>query len=323
MQPPSLAFDGFAAPRLIRAARNGPVLHATPLAQADDILGLNLTRGCGHGCAFCSVRAAPNYPHDETVLFTNTLDLLRDELQAVRPRAVHLCPAADPFPPLAPVQEMAAEAVALLAAHGVEAWLMTRGEPLPSILDAIARHAATVRFTVALPTLAETPSRLLEAGAATPVRRLALIDALRERGIAVQAAIDPLVPGLTDTPEALGPLLAALASRGIKTVSAGYLFLRQGIADRMKEELPADVAARILEEFARGPVLTAPGLAAARFLPRARRQRGYAMLISQASRHGVEVKVSALTNPDFAPPRALVRGPGLREMAAARVSAGG
>jgi len=289
--------------------------------QADDVLGLNLTRGCGHGCAFCSVRAAPKYPHGEAVLFTNTLDLLRDELAVLKPRAVHLSPASDPFPPLAPVQEMAAEAVAMLAAHGVEAWLMTRGEPLPSVLDAIARHTATVRFTVALPTLSPASSRLLEAGAATPERRLALLESLRERGIPVQVAIDPLVPGMNDTPETLGPLLDALAARGVKSVTAGYLFLRQGIAERMKAELPADVAASILDAFARGPVLTPPGLSAARFLPRARRQRGYATLISLAARRGLNVTVSAVTNPDFAPPRAMVGGPGLREMAAARLTA--
>lgn len=307
-QAPLPVNDLVALPQLSRATRKGPVLHSTPLAGADDVLGLNLTRGCGHACSFCSVRASPNYPQAEAVLFTNTIDLLRDELAVARPRAVYLCPAADPFPPFQPVQEMAAEAVAVLAEHGVEAWLMTRGEPSPMVLDAIAEHAPFVKFTVALPCLSAPTSGLLEGGAASPARRLELVGELRRRGISAQVAIDPLVPGLTDTQEALGPLLAALASRGARSVTASYLFLRDGVTEQLRAGLPADVAGAVLAAFERGPVLTPPGLKAARFLPRSRRQRGYATLMALASRHGLGVTVSSLTNPDFAAPRPFGQG---------------
>src|SRR3954469_22396029 len=119
--------------RLVRSDRLGPVLHDGPLARASEGLGLNLTRGCGHRCCFCSVRASPNYPADEVVLFGNTVDLLRDELTRVRPRAVYLCPGAHPFPPFAPGQEMTAGVVPALAEHGVENWLMTRGQNRPPV----------------------------------------------------------------------------------------------------------------------------------------------------------------------------------------------
>src|SRR5262245_39371090 len=140
-------------PRLVRVPRNGPVLHETALAPAPDVLGLNLTRGCGHRCAFCSVRASPNYPPDEVVLFTNTVDLLADELKTAKPRAVYLCPGADPFPPYPPVQEATTDVVEVLAAHGVESWLMTRGEVQPNILERLRKVASSVRCRVALPTM--------------------------------------------------------------------------------------------------------------------------------------------------------------------------
>jgi DNA repair photolyase len=306
-------------PTLRRAKRVGPVLHPTPLAGADDVLGLNLTRGCGHCCPFCSVRASPNYPDGETILFTNTVDLLAQELAVARPRAVYLCPAADPFPPEPEVQEMAADVVSVLAAHGVEAWVMTRGEPAATVLDSLAANGAFVRFTVALPTLSPTLSRLLEDGASAPSARLDLLGELRRRGIAAQAAIDPLIPGLTDTPEALTPLLDALAERGVRSVTASYLFLRQAIEERLSKSLPADLASAVLTPYATGPVLSQLGLAAARFLPRARRQRGYAGLMALAARHGIKVTLSSLTNPDFAPTPAAPSGPGLRQLAEARV----
>jgi hypothetical protein len=46
-------------------------------------------------------------------------------------------------------------------------------------------------------------------------------------------------------------------------------------------------------------MLASDGVAFARYLPKFRRQRGYAFLSALASRYGISVQVSALTNPDF------------------------
>src|SRR5438094_3941834 len=90
-------------PRVDRLSRQGNVLHASPLAPHTDVLSLNITRGCGMRCTFCSVRASPGYPSDDVLyLFEDTADRLRAELRSrrKRPRAVYLCPSGDPFAPL-------------------------------------------------------------------------------------------------------------------------------------------------------------------------------------------------------------------------------
>ena len=82
-------------------------------------------------------------------------------------------------------------------------------------------------------------------------------------------ALDPLVPGLTDTRANLSALLAELATVGVRQVTAGYLFLREGSADNLARALAASgLGEVVLEEFRGGPVLTAPGMVAARYLPR-------------------------------------------------------
>ncbi len=99
-------------------------------------------------------------------------------------------------------------------------------------------------------------------------------------------------------------MLKALAGVGVRQVTAGYLFLREGIIENLRPALERlGVTKMVLGAYARGPVLTGPGLAAARYLPRARRQRGYATLMALAAEHGIKVSVSGLTNPDFAAPR--------------------
>jgi DNA repair photolyase len=298
--PPSL-------PAVIPAERSGSLLHATPLA-GDGVLGLNLTRGCAHRCGFCSVRASPSYPGNEVLyLYVDTADRLHTELSTShpKPRAVFLSPATDPFPPLAEVQSEAARVVATLARHGVEAWLMTRGLIRPALLEAIGAHPSLVRVTIPFTTMRRDLQRVLEPWTAPPRLRLRQVESLQQLGVAVQVSLEPLLPGLTDTPENLSTLLKALALAGVRHVTAGYLFLREGIADNLRADLESHGwADTVLTPFEGGPILAAPGLAPARYLPRTQRQRGYARLMSLAAVHGISVSVSRLLNPDFVAPPA-------------------
>jgi DNA repair photolyase len=192
--------------------------------------------------------------------------------------------------------------VRTLARHDVETWIMTRGHIRPFAVDVLAAHRHRVKVTVALTTLDRWLQRKLEPLCAPPRLRLRQIRRLRELDIPVHVALDPLIPGVTDTRENLSALLPALAEAGVKQVTAGYLFLREGIAENLREALAGTgMDEVILDAFRDGPILTAPGLAAARYLPKARRQRGYATLMSLAASHGIQVSISGLSNPDFAP----------------------
>jgi DNA repair photolyase len=283
------------------------VLHPTGVAFDEDVLGLNLTRGCTLGCAFCSVRASPGFPgDDELILYERTAERLAEELDArpQLPRAVFVSPATDPFPPLEEVQAATVAVVETLAVRGVQTWLMTRGQISASALEALARRRDHVRVTIALTTLEEAWRRELEPGTASAPERLAQLARLHELGVPAHATLDPLLPGLTDRPDNLRAVLKALAAAGVRQITAGYLFLREAIVANLRPVLNRlGVTKTVLGAYVRGPVLTGPGLAAARYLSRTRRQRGYATIMALAVEHGIKVSVSGLTNPDFAPPR--------------------
>src|SRR5262249_26839877 len=137
-------------PRVELIKRHGPVLHVTPMPDHNGVLSLNLTRGCGHRCAFCSVRAQPNYPGDEVVyLYRDTAKQLTAELaeRSHPPAAVFITPSSDPFPPLARVQAETGRVVEALASADIPTWLMTRGFIRPSVLQTIAQYADRVRIT--------------------------------------------------------------------------------------------------------------------------------------------------------------------------------
>jgi DNA repair photolyase len=277
------------------------------MAGDGEVLSLNLVQGCVHRCPFCSARGYRGYVGDEVVYaYAGTAERLAAELSArrSRPRAVFVCPSTDPFPPIAAIQEEAARVVDVLASHGVQAWLMTRGYIQPAVLEVLAANHAWVKVTLALTTLDRRLQRVLEPLTAPPRLRLRQIVQLRELGIGVQPALLPLLPGLTDTRDNLRAVLAALADRGVRQVTAGYLFLRPGIADNLARALHEHGWDELLlSAFEDGPVLKGNGLAAARYLPKARRQRGYAALTALASEYGITVTICATTNPDFASPQ--------------------
>jgi DNA repair photolyase len=306
--PPTAAVKR-SLPRLERVERHGAILRPNPLSDLveGEVCGLNLLTGCPQQCTFCYVRAYPGYPGDDAVyLYQNAAERARDELRERQrlPRAVYLCPSTDPFPPLAAVQDQACRVLEVLAEFGVEAWFMTRGFIRPFALEVLARHRDRVRVTIGITTMDNRLRRVLEPLAAPPRLRLKQLAQLRRLGIATQVAVEPLLPGLTDTRENLVPLLDALAAAGVERLTTSYLYLRQGIQENLVRELgPLGWAEPILEAYTRGPVLPMGSIAAARHLPRAYRQQGYALLMALAASRGITVSVSGLTNPDFKPPR--------------------
>jgi DNA repair photolyase len=290
-------------PRVEKIPRKGTVLHPSPMVDQDDVFSLNLTKGCAHRCSFCSVRANPNYPGDEVVyLYADTAEQLDKELteRTKLPRAVYVSPSTDPFPPLAEIQTETSRVVAVLAHHGVETWLMTRGYIRPAALETLAAHHQHIKVTIGLTTLDRTLQRALEPLTASPRMRLRQIRRLRELGIGVQVALEPLLPGLTDTRENMASVLQALNKVGVSRVTAGYMFLRPRIRDNLSAALKEiGCGEELLAGYTNGPILHVGAIAPACYLPKARRQRGYAALMALAADLGIIVRVSALTNPDF------------------------
>jgi DNA repair photolyase len=291
-------------PVLRHAELPGPLLRPNPLSNIvhGEVLGLNLTSSCASRCVFCYARANPSLPGTLGLTFDGKLaERMRHELRQRRqlPRAVYLSPSTDPFPPYADVQEVACQVVETLAEAGVDAWIMTRGLIRPFARERLACQRQRVRVTLPMTTLDRQMQRMLEPLTASPRLRLKQLKALRDLGIRTEVALEPLLPGLTDTRANLEPLLDALADLQVKRLTVGFAYLRHGIQENLEKELPEAVSGPLIAEYASGPLLTMPAAPPAQHLPRRERQRVYGLLMTLAARRGISVSVSALLNPDF------------------------
>jgi DNA repair photolyase len=236
-------------------------------------------------------------------LVDNAADLLAAELDELphQPRAVFVSPSTDPFPPVNAIQDESARIVEVLARRGIDVWLMTRGYIRPAAMAVLRKHAQRVKVTMSITTLDRGLQRLLEPLTAPPRLRLRNLTALREAGIRCHAALEPLVPGVTDTRENLPSLLEALASVGVQQITVGYLVLHARREQAFLASLrPHGLDAIVADEYARGPVFSRARGMPGRYLSRTRRQHGYAALMAMAASFGIRVSVNALTNPDFA-----------------------
>jgi DNA repair photolyase len=271
--------------------------------QKSNVSDLHFIEGCGHGCPFCFARtAAETDGSGEIRMVTGASAQLDLELREspIQPSAVFISPSTDPFPPLNQVQDETARIVEVLAGHGIDAWLMTRGFIRPRAMEVLCKHAARVKVTVAVTTLDRQLQRKLEPLTAPPRLRLKNIRQLREAGVSCQAALEPLIPGLTDTRENLLPLLEELSAAGIRQISVGYLVLH-GKAERDLGAVlhESGLDSLVLDEYTGGPLLRPANGVVGRYLARARRQHGYAAVMALAAGLGMRVTINAMTNPDF------------------------
>ena len=263
---------------LVEVARRGPILRPSPVKAG--LYGIDLTAGCDHACPFCHIRGSARTPGPDKVLFDPRVDdrlaRLLDEMELL-PDRVLLSPASDPFPAQRPVREAAERVIDRLLRRGIGVTIHTRGRIPRRLIGRLAEKPDRVAVSVPILTTDRALARTLEPRAASPGGRLRTIARLVAAGLAVEARLEPLVPGLTDTPENLRPLFVALAKAGVSRVVAHYLFLTGSIADRVPAALaPIGWQGRLTDLFQGGPVFPLGTLGATKHLPKATRQTGLA-----------------------------------------------
>lgn len=212
---------------------------------------------------------------------------------------MYFSPSSDAFQPLPEVLDVTFETMSALLERGVEVAFLTKGVVGERFGALFAKLPASVHVQVGITTTSRRLWEMLEPGAACPAQRLQIIEELRRIGLAVRARLDPLIPGLTDTPDNLRPLLEALSRRGVRSIAASYLFLRPAFAQRLSEQLEramgsdCSIGTWSWQDFADdvggGQMIS----------PEARRAR-FDRLGRLAAKYGIDVHVCACKNPNLA-----------------------
>lgn len=197
-------------------------IKAKGILSADN--GMNLYRGCLHGCIYCDSRSLcyqMDHVFEDIEVKENALELLEQALKRKRKRCMIGTGAmTDPYLPLEEKLCLTRGALELIRRYGFGATVLTKSDAILRDLDLLAdinRQAkAVVQMT--LTTYDDRLCRILEPGVCVTSQRIAALKAFRDAGVPTIVWLDPILPFLNDTRENIDGILDACIDAGVKGV---------------------------------------------------------------------------------------------------------
>jgi len=289
---------------VIRTERKSAVPTPSSLACLSHVPTVNLTAGCAHECRYCYARGYLTHPGEGKVAFyTNTLQKLHEELprKRKRPAMVYFSPSSGPFRPVPEALDMAYDVFRFLFESGVGVTFVTKGLIPERHRELLVDHAPLVQVRIGVTTLDSRIAVAFEPHAAMPEVRLAQAAELIGAGVPIDARLDPILPGLTDSEDCLELLCAALAHAGVRTLAASVLFLRPAVVGSLQRHVEDKAMLhRMLDHFASAkPLAIHAENSRVRALPTEARLEIIEHLKSIACHHGLRVLVCGCKNPDI------------------------
>ena len=198
--------------------------------------GMNLYRGCRHGCIYCDSRSAcyrMEHPFEDIEVKQNALTLLEDALRRKRrPCMIATGSMSDPYTPPEEELRYTRRALELILQYGFGMTLLTKSSLVLRDLDLLQRINSQTKCVVqmTLTTWEESLCRILEPNVSTTTERFAALMKLKEAGIPTVVWLCPILPFLNDTAENINRLLDCCEQAGVRgIVQFGMgVTLRQG-----------------------------------------------------------------------------------------------
>jgi DNA repair photolyase len=199
---------------------------------------INPYRGCEFGCRYCYAR----YTHEfmefrdplafERLIFLkqNAAWLLEQELRHIDPaNEIALGTATDPWQPIERRARITRSILEVFSRKsGYHLGIVTKSRLITRDIDLLTeiarRNRIVVHITITTPDI--HLARILEPRAPRPDLRLAAVRKLRQAGVTTGILCSPLLPGITDTEEAIDRMARHAAEVGASFFAANPLFLK-------------------------------------------------------------------------------------------------
>ena len=206
--------------------------------QAKSILsaknGMNLYRGCQHGCIYCDSRSAVygmEHRFEDIAVKENALLLLEETLRRKRKAGmIGTGSMSDPYMPIEAELGYTRKALELIYRYGFGATLITKSALVLRDLDLLLAINEETKCVVqmTLTTCDENLCKILEPGVCTTKSRFEVLCRLKEAGIPTVVWLCPILPFINDTAENLNSILDYCEEAGVK----GIIYFGAGLTLR-------------------------------------------------------------------------------------------
>jgi len=196
--------------------------------QAKGILsphnGMNLYRGCQHGCIYCDARSTCyqiKHVFEDIEVKENAPVLLEAALRSKRRKCMIGTGAmSDPYIPLEEELRMTRRCLEIIDHYGFGLAIQTKSDRILRDLDLLKsihrKSKCVVQMT--LTTYDEDLCRILEPDVCTTRERAKVLNIMQEEGIPTVVWMSPLLPFINDTEENVRGLLDYCVGAGVKGI---------------------------------------------------------------------------------------------------------
>lgn len=212
--------------------------------------GMNLYRGCSHGCIYCDARSTcyqvhPDRPFEDIEVKRNAPKLLEQALRGKRKKCmIGTGGMSDPYLHVEKKLGLTRRCLELIDEYGFGAAIQTKSDLILRDLDLLKRINSKTKCVVqmTLTTYEEDMCRLIEPNVCTTRRRAEVLEILRDEGIPTVCWMTPILPFINDTQENIRGLLeycSRAKTYGILTFGMGVT-LRDGDRQYFYRKLDAN-----------------------------------------------------------------------------------
>ena len=186
--------------------------------------GMNIYRGCSHGCIYCDSRSRCyrfTHPFEDIEVKQNAPVLLEKALKSKRRKCMIGTGAmSDPYMHLEEELRLTRKCLEIILRYGFGAAIQTKSDRILQdidLLEEINRSAKCV-VQMTLTTYDDDLCRILEPNVCCTKRRIEVLEEMQKRGIPTVVWMTPILPFINDTEENIISILNECIRVGVKGI---------------------------------------------------------------------------------------------------------
>ena len=186
--------------------------------------GMNIYRGCSHGCIYCDSRSRCyqfTHPFEDIEVKRNAPELLESALRSKRKKCMIGTGAmSDPYMHCEEELQLTKRCLEIILRYGFGAAVQTKSDLILrdiDLLDEINRCAKCV-VQMTLTTWDDNLCRILEPNVCNTKRRIEVLEEMQKRGIPTIVWMTPILPFINDTEENIRSILNECIRVGVKGI---------------------------------------------------------------------------------------------------------
>ena len=186
--------------------------------------GMNIYRGCSHGCIYCDSRSRCyqfDHPFEDIEVKKNAPELLEAALRSKRNKCmIGTGSMSDPYMHCEEKLMLTKRCLEIILKHGFGAAVQTKSDRILrdiDLLDEINKNAKSV-VQMTLTTYNDELCKIVEPNVCNTKRRIEVLEKMQERGIPTVVWLSPVLPYINDTEDNIRRILDACVSVGVKGI---------------------------------------------------------------------------------------------------------